>query len=165
MADLGFRLQTLRYTCFNRNRSWRTFWQDYSLLWAFLVVCKPHKERYCSSNCLEFCILDLYAKPYQYYYRKKAWSFFMPSYNLDANMYILSRYAWQKSTSWFAQVSSFSLVYCIFSQVYNSKQHEMHVQHFKNFSMAVTLQLDCWQSFSFLGFNSMSCLQLSPVQK
>ena len=34
-------------------------------------------------------------------------------------------------------------VYCIFSQVYNSKQHEMHVQNFKYFSMAVTLQLDC----------------------
>ena len=56
-------------------------------------------------------------------------------------------------------------VYCIFSQVYNSKQHEMQVQHFKYFSMAVTLLLDCWQSFSFLGFNSLSCLQLSPVQK
>ena len=34
-------------------------------------------------------------------------------------------------------------VYRIFSQVYNSKQHEMHVQNFKNFSMAITLQLDC----------------------
>ena len=34
-------------------------------------------------------------------------------------------------------------VYCIFPQVYNSKQHEMHVHHVKNFSMAVTLQLDC----------------------
>ena len=36
------------------------------------------------------------------------------------------------------QVSS--LLY--FSQVYNNKQHDMHVQHFKYFSMAVTLQLD-----------------------
>ena len=52
----------------------------------------------------------------------------------------------KKSNCWKSHVAAqlqFSFkfqVYCIFSQVYNSKQQEMHVQHVKYFSI---LQLDC----------------------
>ena len=46
--------------------------------------------------------------------------------------------------------------YQVSSLLYNSKQHEMRVQHFKYFSIAVTVQLENRQWFCFRGFNSIS---------
>ena len=50
-------------------------------------------------------------------------------------------------------VSSFEFI--IFSQVYNSKRLEIHVQHVKHFILAVALQLDYYVNFNIKSIKAL----------